>query len=196
MMVTTVAPTGKQWADLPTTFCYNHRSLDDTPMKAIVVLGNSGAGKDYFFQNSPYTVNRKFSQFAKDFVDSIYGGNFEEDRHTFEVSPGKTKNDILIALFHFWQEHDPEASVRFAKNNWEHQDREVFTDVRTVAEVEYICGRFDEITLVYLTGGNQKSSDNPQLMGARFSELNADLLELTSAKAEDVLQYMNVNDLF
>jgi len=121
----------------------------------LIVLGYSKSGKDTVARALGWH-NRKFSQFAKDFVDSIFGGNFEETRNHY-VSQGKTKLDLMIELYHLLKPYN--ASVNYAARHWQLDGMNtVYTDVRTVPEMLFLVDRVSKVLV--LPGGTQLSSDN------------------------------------
>ncbi|MEM0337967.1 MAG: hypothetical protein QW683_08640 [Candidatus Caldarchaeum sp.] len=139
--------------------------------KAVIILGKSQAGKDTLArrinQFRPVSVV-KFAQFAKDWVDQIYGGTYEADRDT--DLGGFTKRDILVRLFHAFQETDPKASVRVMESRIGSDPAKafpefsipVFTDARTIHEANYLLKTFD-LRVIYIRGGNDGVSSDVQL---------------------------------
>lgn len=148
--------------------------------KSLIILGNSGAGKDTLAlrigQFLPI-VNLKFGRFAKDWVDQIYGGSFESDR--FEDLGGFTKDLILVDLFELFQRRDPAASVR-AMRNWLNDKAlfgmPVFTDVRTPDELAFVYDVSKSVKVIALKGGSAKKSDR-----------NLPLLVQTASARDEIL---------
>lgn len=125
----------------------------------LILLGASNSGKDTIASALGWE-NRKFARFAKDWVDDIFGGSFESDRYR-PIGDGFTKDNVMIALFHALK--DFQASVHFARNNWEFGDGDrCYTDVRTTFELEFLMGECSPV-LIYLPDGTFKSSDKDVL---------------------------------
>jgi hypothetical protein len=142
--------------------------------KHLVILGNSQSGKDTLakaIERLGYWQNRKFSKFAKDFVDSIYGGNFESDR--YQDLGGFTKDDLLVELYHVLK--DKAASVEYARRNWylDYRQNYLYTDVRTLTEAEFLVDNYYPLKVVVLPGGTPKSSDQqlPEILGYLKSQV-------------------------
>lgn len=122
----------------------------------LLIFGASRSGKDTIARCLGWR-NRKFSQWAKDWVDLTFGGgSFEETRYHY-IAPGKTKLDLLIELYHLLKPYN--ASVHFAANNWDLPSKvpTCYTDVRTEAEMMLLAPYLS--TVLVLPGGEPISTD-------------------------------------
>lgn len=122
----------------------------------LIILGASRSGKDCI-ANCLGWRNRKFSQWAKDWIDETFGGGPFEVTRDHYIAPGKTKLDLLIALYHLLKPYS--ASVHYAAKHWDLPSKipTCYTDVRTEFEMVLLAPHYP--TLLVLPGGEPKSSD-------------------------------------